>query len=93
MKHSKYRNTGLLFELLTRQITADILEIQVSYLSMLEVIVREPLTILFTIIVMFTISPELTLFIILFIWTFEPYMRTVLPLKSILKLLSPIVKR
>jgi len=25
MKHSKYRNTGLLFELLTRQITADIL--------------------------------------------------------------------
>ena len=25
MKHSKYRNTGLLFELLTRQITTDIL--------------------------------------------------------------------
>jgi len=52
---------------LISRITADILEIQVSYLSMLEVIVREPLTILFTIIVMFTISPELTLFIILFI--------------------------
>ena len=33
----------------------------------LEVIVREPLTILFTIIVMFTISPELTFFIVLFI--------------------------
>ena len=52
---------------LISRITADILEIQVSYLSMLEVIVREPLNILFTIIVMFTISPELTLFIILFI--------------------------
>ena len=52
---------------LISRITADILEIQVSYLSMLEVIVREPLTILFTIIVMFTISPELTLFIVLFI--------------------------
>jgi len=52
---------------LISRITADILEIQVSYLSMLEVIVREPLTILFTIIVMFTISTELTLFIILFI--------------------------
>ena len=25
MKHSKFKNTGLLFELLTRQITADIL--------------------------------------------------------------------
>ena len=24
-KHSKFRNTGLLFELLTRQVTADIL--------------------------------------------------------------------
>ena len=52
---------------LISRITADILEIQVSYLSMLEMIVREPLTILFTIIVMFTISPELTLFIVLFI--------------------------
>ena len=52
---------------LISRITADILEIQVSYLSMLEVIVREPLTILFTIIVMFTISPELTFFIVLFI--------------------------
>ena len=52
---------------LISRITADMLEIQVSYLSMLEMIVREPLTILFTIIVMFTISPELTLFIVLFI--------------------------
>jgi len=52
---------------LMSRITADILEIQTSYLSILELIVREPLTILFTLIVMFTISPELTLFVILFI--------------------------
>ena len=52
---------------LMSRITADILEIQTSYLSMLELIVREPLTILFTVIVMFTISPELTVFVILFI--------------------------
>ena len=52
---------------LISRITADILEIQTSYLSILELMVREPLTILFTLIVMFTISPSLTLFVILFI--------------------------
>ena len=52
---------------LMSRITADILEIQTSYLSILELMVSEPLTILFTLIVMFTISPELTLFVILFI--------------------------
>ena len=52
---------------LMSRITADILEIQTSYLSILELMVREPLTILFTLIVMFTISPELTLFVVLFI--------------------------
>ena len=52
---------------LMSRITADILEIQTSYLSILELMVREPLTILFTLIVMFTISPKLTLFVILFI--------------------------
>ncbi len=52
---------------LMSRITADILEIQTSYLSILELMVREPLTILFTLIVMFTISPELTLFVMLFI--------------------------
>ena len=52
---------------LMSRITADILEIQTSYLSILELMVREPLTILFSLIVMFTISPELTLFVILFI--------------------------
>ena len=52
---------------LMSRITADILEIQTSYLSILELMVREPLTILFTLIVMFTISPQLTLFVVLFI--------------------------
>jgi subfamily B ATP-binding cassette protein MsbA len=52
---------------LMSRITADILEIQTSYLSILELMVREPLTIIFTLIVMFTISPQLTLFVTLFI--------------------------
>ena len=49
------------------RITSDVLEIQHSFLSILELIVREPLTILFTIIVMFGISAKLTLFVFIFI--------------------------
>lgn len=49
------------------RITSDVLEIQHSFLSVLELIVREPLTILFTIIVMFGISAKLTLFVFIFI--------------------------
>ena len=49
------------------RITADVLEIQHSFLSVLELIVREPLTILFTIMVMFFISVKLTLFVFIFI--------------------------
>jgi subfamily B ATP-binding cassette protein MsbA len=49
------------------RITSDVLEIQHSFLSVLELIVREPLTIVFTIIVMFGISVELTLFVFIFI--------------------------
>lgn len=49
------------------RITSDVLEIQHSFLSVLELIVREPLTILFTIIVMFLISGKLTLFVFIFI--------------------------
>ncbi len=49
------------------RITSDVLEIQHSFLSILELIVREPLTILFTIIVMFGISWRLTLFVFIFI--------------------------
>jgi len=49
------------------RITSDVLEIQHSFLSILELIVREPLTILFTIIVMFLISVKLTVFVFIFI--------------------------
>ena len=49
------------------RITSDVLEIQHSFLSVLELIVREPLTILFTIIVMFIISAKLTVFVFIFI--------------------------
>jgi subfamily B ATP-binding cassette protein MsbA len=49
------------------RITSDVLEIQHSFLSVLELIVREPLTILFTIVVMFLISSKLTVFVFIFI--------------------------
>ncbi|WP_222984488.1 ABC transporter ATP-binding protein [Flagellimonas meishanensis] len=49
------------------RITSDVLEIQHSFLSILELIVREPLTIFFTILVMFGISAKLTLFVFIFI--------------------------
>ncbi|AIZ43315.1 ABC transporter ATP-binding protein [Cellulophaga baltica] len=49
------------------RITSDVLEIQHSFLSVLELIVREPLTIIFTIFIMFGISTNLTLFVFIFI--------------------------
>ncbi|MFN3753578.1 ABC transporter ATP-binding protein [Flavobacterium sp.] len=49
------------------RMTSDVLEIQHSFLSVLELIVREPLTILFTIGAMFFISIKLTLFVFIFI--------------------------
>jgi subfamily B ATP-binding cassette protein MsbA len=49
------------------RITSDVLEIQHSFLSILELIVREPLTILFTIGAMLFISWELTIFVFIFI--------------------------
>ncbi|NNE01891.1 MAG: ABC transporter ATP-binding protein [Eudoraea sp.] len=49
------------------RITSDVLEIQHSFLSILELIIREPLTIVFTIAVMFFISVKLTLFVFIFI--------------------------
>ena len=49
------------------RISTDVLEIQHSFLSILELIVREPLMILFTIISMFLISSKLTLFVFIFI--------------------------
>ncbi|WP_405207463.1 ABC transporter ATP-binding protein [Aquimarina sp. LLG6339-5] len=49
------------------RISTDVLEIQHSFLSILELIVREPLMIVFTIIVMFGISVKLTIFVFIFI--------------------------
>lgn len=49
------------------RITADVNEVQFSFLSILELIVREPLTILFTIIAMLLISPKLTIFVFIFL--------------------------
>jgi subfamily B ATP-binding cassette protein MsbA len=45
----------------------DVLEIQHSFLSILELIFREPLTIFFTILMMLLISVKLTLFVFIFI--------------------------
>ncbi|MCF6280080.1 MAG: ABC transporter ATP-binding protein/permease [Flavobacteriaceae bacterium] len=49
------------------RIGTDVLEIQHSFLSVLEMLVREPLTIIFTLTAMIMISPELTLFVFIFI--------------------------
>lgn len=49
------------------RITADVNEVQYSFLSILELIVREPLTIIFTIIAMLTISAQLTIFVFIFL--------------------------
>jgi subfamily B ATP-binding cassette protein MsbA len=49
------------------RITSDVLEIQHSFLSVLELVVREPLTILFTITAMLIMSPKLTLFVFIFL--------------------------
>ena len=49
------------------RISTDVLEIQHSFLSILELIVREPLMIIFTIIAMLTISVKLTIFVFIFI--------------------------
>ncbi len=49
------------------RISGDVNEVQTSFLSILELIVKEPLTIIFTLIAMVTISPQLTLFVFIFI--------------------------
>lgn len=49
------------------RMTSDVLEIQHSFLSILELVVREPLTIVFTIIAMFFLSTKLTIFVFIFI--------------------------
>lgn len=49
------------------RITADVNEVQNSFLSILELIVREPLTIIFTIIAMLIMSAKLTVFVFIFL--------------------------
>jgi subfamily B ATP-binding cassette protein MsbA len=49
------------------RIAGDVNEVQSSFLSILELVVKEPLTIVFSIIVMFTISVKLTIFVFIFI--------------------------
>jgi subfamily B ATP-binding cassette protein MsbA len=49
------------------RIAGDVNEVQTSFLAILELIVKEPLTIVFTIIAMLAISPQLTLFVFIFI--------------------------
>lgn len=52
---------------LMARISSDVLELQHSFLSILELIVRDPLTIIFSLIVMFSFSVKLTLFVLVFI--------------------------
>jgi subfamily B ATP-binding cassette protein MsbA len=49
------------------RMTTDVNEIQISFLSILELIIKAPLTIIFSIIAMFIFSFELTIIVIIFI--------------------------
>ncbi|MFB9095132.1 MULTISPECIES: ABC transporter ATP-binding protein [Flavobacterium] len=49
------------------RLTNDVGEVQFSFLSILEIIFKEPLTIIITLIIMFTMSVELTIFVMVFI--------------------------
>lgn len=52
---------------LMARISSDVLELQHSFLSILELIIRDPLTIIFSLFVMFSFSIKLTLFVLIFI--------------------------
>ncbi|KIX22105.1 antibiotic ABC transporter ATP-binding protein [Flavobacterium sp. 316] len=49
------------------RLTNDVGEVQFSFLSILEIIFKEPLTIIITLIIMFSMSVELTIFVMIFI--------------------------
>ena len=51
------------------RVSGDVNEVQNSFLSVLEIIVREPLSVIFSIIIMLTISIKLTVFVFVFIPT------------------------
>ena len=54
---------------LMARVSSDVNQVQNSFLSVLEIIVREPLSVVFSIAIMLTISPKLTLFVFVFIPT------------------------
>ncbi|WP_373056012.1 ABC transporter ATP-binding protein [Zunongwangia sp. H14] len=49
------------------RITSDVQEIQSSFLSMLEMFIKEPLQLIFALVAMIAISPKLTLFVFIFL--------------------------
>ena len=49
------------------RVTSDVTEVQRSFLSVFEMLIREPLTILFALVAMFALSAKLTLFVLVFI--------------------------
>lgn len=63
ISYFREKNKGSLISKLTNDVT----EINISYLSVLELIIRDPLTIMFSILTMFFISFKLTLFVLIFI--------------------------
>jgi subfamily B ATP-binding cassette protein MsbA len=54
---------------LIARVSSDVKEVQNSFLSILVIIVREPLSVIFSIAIMLTISPKLTVFVFVFIPT------------------------
>ena len=52
---------------LMSRVSNDVTEIQYSFLSIIELLIREPLTITFALIMMFSISAKLSLFVLLFV--------------------------
>lgn len=52
---------------LMSRVSNDVTEIQYSFLSIIELLIREPLTIIFALLMMFSISAKLTLFVLLFV--------------------------
>jgi subfamily B ATP-binding cassette protein MsbA len=52
---------------LMSRVSNDVTEIQYSFLSIIELLIREPLTIVFALFMMFSISAKLTLFVLLFV--------------------------
>jgi subfamily B ATP-binding cassette protein MsbA len=52
---------------LIARMSSDVMELQNSFLSIIEILIRDPLTILFTLSAMFIISSKLTFFVLFFI--------------------------